>query len=159
MEWIARQGRSIPSGLPHGSNSHINLKGNFSMGWFFSKKTKQQLVTMLLESNINDSVRTDVLEHHLADNVLWSVVRLTALQDGILQLKRGESTNFIRCDLLDQHDGEWGHKPLEEAVGPRYWNCPIHFLELAPEQSADWRAKVRQFHADNAQKSTSPNHS
>ncbi len=129
------------------------------MGWFFSKKTKQQLVAMLLESNSNDSVRTDVLEHHLADNVLWSLVRLTVRQDGILQLKRGESINFIRCDLLDQQDGEWGHKPLEEAVHPYYYDCPSHFLDLAPEQSADWRAKVRRFHAASPQKSTSSKHS
>ena len=30
---------------------------------------------------------------------------------------------------------------------PYYYTCPLSYLDLAPEQSADWRAGVRAYHA------------
>ncbi len=126
------------------------------MGWLFTRKTRDQLIAMLTEESSNELVQSKVLEHQLVGNVLWSLVCLTALKDGCLQLKAGESINFIRCDLLESSPEGWGYKCLEEASHPYHYDCPIHFLDLAPEQSADWRANVRQFHADNPQKSTSP---
>jgi hypothetical protein len=29
---------------------------------------------------------------------------------------------------------------------PYYYSCPLSYLDLAPEQSADWRAGVRAYH-------------
>ncbi len=71
----------------------------------------------------------------------------------------GESLNFIRCDLLESSSEGWGYKALEESSHPYYYDCPLHYLDLAPEQSADWRSGVRQFHADQAEISTPLNQS
>lgn len=30
---------------------------------------------------------------------------------------------------------------------PYYYSCPLSYLDLAPEQSAEWRAGVRAYHA------------
>ena len=124
------------------------------MGWLFTNKTRDQLIATLIEERSNEFVKSKVLEHRLVGNVLWSLVCLTAIQQGCLQLKAGESINFIRCDLLESSPEGWGHKALEESVNPYYYDCPLHYLDLAPEQSADWRVKVRQFHAQEAEKSS-----
>src|SRR5690606_13477279 len=84
--------------------------------------------------------------HTLRGNVLWSVVRVTAKQAGVLDLAEGESATFIRCDLLQGSDGEWGHKPLDESMHPYYYSCPLRYLDMAPVQSAEWREGVRIHH-------------
>ena len=35
----------------------------------------------------------------------------------------------------------------DESMHPYYYTCPLSYLDLAPEQSADWRAGVRAYHA------------
>ncbi|MFC6282562.1 MULTISPECIES: hypothetical protein [Polaromonas] len=128
------------------------------MGWLFTNKTRDQLIAMLTRECNNEFVKSKVLEHQLVGNVLWSLVCLTAIHEGCLQLKSGESINFIRCDLLESSPEGWGYKALEESVHPYYYDCPLHYLDLAPEQSADWRVNVRQFHAQDAQKSKPLHH-
>ena len=120
------------------------------MGWLFTKKSKQQLVATLVQSSSNENVSNEVLEYHLVGSVLWSLVRLTVKKEGLAQIKAGESLVFIRCDLLDQQDGGWGYKAMEESMHPYYYSCPPGFLDRAPEQSAEWRAGVRKFRAGEA---------
>lgn len=120
------------------------------MGWLFTKKSKEQLVATLVQSSSNENVSNEVLDHHLVGSVLWSLVRLTVKKEGLAQIKAGESLVFIRCDLLDQQDGGWGYKAMEESMHPYYYSCPPGFLDQAPEQSAEWRAGVRKFHAPQA---------
>jgi hypothetical protein len=84
----------------------------------------------------------------LRGNVLWSVVELTAKVEGVHRdLAPGQSLRYIRCDLLERSGNQWGYKPLEESMHPYYYSCPLSYLDLAPEQSADWRAGVRAYHA------------
>lgn len=119
------------------------------MGWLFTHLNQAQLVASLVQPRSSASTSVEVLEHHLADRVLWSFTKVTSKEDGWNQLKAGESLVFIRCDLLESSGDGWGYKPLEESMHPYYFSCPLHFLELAPEQCPEWRAAVRQFH-DNA---------
>ncbi len=121
------------------------------MGWLFTKKSKQQLVDTLVQSSSNENVSNEVLDHHLVGSVLWSVVRLTVKKEGLAQIKAGDSLVFIRCDLLDQQEGGWGYKAMEESMYPYYFSCPLGFFNQAPEQSAEWRAGVRKFHAEQPQ--------
>ncbi|MFO6370232.1 hypothetical protein, partial [Pseudomonas aeruginosa] len=89
-----------------------------------------------------------VIAHALRGNVLWSVTQVTAKADGVHRdLAPGQSLRYIRCDLLQRSGGQWGYKPLDESMHPYYYSCPLSYLDLAPEQSADWRAGVRAYHA------------
>ena len=72
---------------------------------------------------------------------------MTAKVEGVHRdLAPGQSLRYIRCDLLERSGGQWGYKPLDESMHPYYYTCPLSYLDLAPEQSADWRAGVRAFH-------------
>ncbi len=122
------------------------------MGWLYTRQTRDQLIATLIQPRSNEDASSEVLEHDLIGHVLWSLVRLTVKKDGLHGLRSGEAIVFIRCDLLDQSADGWGYKALEESVFPYYFSCPLHFLDLAPEQSADWRANVRKFHSDEAGK-------
>lgn len=117
------------------------------MGWYFSRQTRDQLIRELIRPQESERARSEVIAHTLRGNVLWSVVRVTAKQAGVLDLAEGESTTFIRCDLLQGSGGEWGHKPLDESMHPYYYSCPLRFLAMAPEQCATWRARVHSYHA------------
>jgi len=117
------------------------------MGWYFSRQTRAQLIQELIRPQDSDRAHSEVIAHTLRGNVLWSVVRVTAKQAGVLDLAEGESTTFIRCDLLQGSGGEWGHKPLEESMHPYYYTCPLRYLDMAPVRSAEWRDGVRSYHA------------
>ncbi|WP_373421696.1 hypothetical protein [Burkholderia multivorans] len=89
-----------------------------------------------------------VIAHTLRGNVLWSVAEVTAKVEGVHRdLSPGQSLRYIRCDLLELSGRQWGYKPLDESMHPYYYSCPPSYLDLAPEQSADWRAGVRAYHA------------
>ena len=117
------------------------------MGWYFSRQTRAQLIQELIRPQDSDRAHSEVIAHTLRGNVLWSVVRVTAKQAGGRDLAEGESTTFIRCDLLQGSGGEWGHKPLEESMHPYYYTCPLRYLDMAPVRSAEWRDGVRSYHA------------
>ncbi|MCP5348799.1 MAG: hypothetical protein H7A04_18255 [Pseudomonadales bacterium] len=117
------------------------------MGWYYSRQTRAQLIQELIQPQEGERAYYDVIAHALRGNVLWSVVRITAKQAGIFGLDIGETTSFIRCDLLQGSGGEWGHKPLEESMHPYYYSCPVRYLDMAPEQCREWREGVRDYHA------------
>lgn len=122
------------------------------MGWYFSRQTRAQLIQELIRPQDSDRAHSEVIAHTLRGNVLWSVVRVTAKQAGVLDLAEGESTTFIRCDLLQGSGGEWGHKPLEESMHPYYYTCPLRYLDMAPQRCATWRARVHAFHQQPTRK-------
>lgn len=124
------------------------------MGWLFTHQTQSQLITTLIQPRSSENASFEVREHHLSGDVLWSLVRLTPQKEWRYQINAGESLVFIRCDLLRSTPDGWGYKALEEGMHPYYYSCPLHYLDLAPEQSADWREGVRKFHADQAQQNS-----
>lgn len=118
------------------------------MGWYFSPQSRSELIAELIAPQhvaaqcVSDNLRADAL------GLLWSVVELTAKVEGVHRdLAPGQSLRYIRCDLLERSGNQWGYKPLEESMHPYYYSCPLSYLDLAPEQSADWRAGVRAYHA------------
>lgn len=62
----------------------------------------------------------------------------------------------IGLDLMKPggRDCGWGYKSLDESAGPYYYDCPLGYLEVAPEptspHAAEWRRKVRQHHSMKA---------
>ena len=116
------------------------------MGWTFSRQTRDQLIRELIKPHESELARIDVVAHALFGNELWSVVRITAKQAGTIHLAIGESTCYIRCDLLEGSGGAWGYKPLEESQHPYYYSCPLHYLDMAPVECPEWRDQVRAYH-------------
>lgn len=117
------------------------------MGWYFSRQTRDQLIRELIDPQESERARSEVIAHAVRGNVLWSVVRVTAKQAGVLNLAAGESTTYIRCDLLQRSGDEWGYKPMDESMHPYYYSCPLRYLDMAPMRSAEWREGVRAYHA------------
>ena len=117
------------------------------MGWLFTDLSRTALINDLLQPRESEYARRETLDSADRDNVLWSVVRITALQDGVAHLKAGQYLDFIRCDLLDRDQYGWGCKSMEEAMGPCYYSCPLEFLDMTPVQCQSWRGQVRRHHA------------
>lgn len=116
------------------------------MGWFFAPQTRAQLIHELIQPQETDHSRSEVIAHTVVDDVLWSVVHVTAKVSGFMNLQVGESSAYIRCDLLQCSDGQWGHKPLCESMHPYYYTCPLPYLDLAPVQCSEWRRYVMAYH-------------
>jgi hypothetical protein len=119
------------------------------MGWLFSDLTLDEWISQLTATDDSENSRRETLDSTLTDdNVLWSVVRLTAKQAGASRgLDAGESRCYIHCDLMEFSQGQWGNKPLEESMHPYYYTCPSRYLDMAPEQCPEWRETVRWHHA------------
>ncbi|VFT23712.1 Uncharacterised protein [Pseudomonas aeruginosa] len=108
------------------------------MGWYFSPQSRSELIAELIAPQQTERVSAKVIAHALRGNVLWSVVELTAKVEGVHRdLAPGQSLRYIRCDLLERSGNQWGYKPLEESMHPYYYSCPLSYLDLAPEQSAE----------------------
>lgn len=107
------------------------------MGWLYSHATRQQVI----ESLIGPDANIATLKHCTVGNILWTVCE---------SAKTGRK--FIACYLLGRNNGQWGYKDMEESMHPYYYSCPLPYLAEAPEANADWRVKVRAYHAQRARK-------
>ena len=58
------------------------------MGWTFVRMTRDQLIRELTATEDTERSRIEVIDHSLVGNVLWTVVRVTAKQAGVLGLGR-----------------------------------------------------------------------
>lgn len=120
------------------------------MGWTFSTRptTKQQFVKSLLADYANSSQQ--ILDSSLRGSQLWVLAR------------SGNKPPFICLFLLRCQDGCWGYKDMDESMGPYYYNCPVTFLDRAPEPQGSnldhqgsgrsWRSFVREAHAYQRQR-------
>ena len=107
-----------------------------------------ELIAELIAPQETERASVKVIAHTLRGNVLWSVAEVTARAEGVHRdLAPGQSLRYIRCDLLERSGSQWGYKPLDESMHPYYYSCPLSYLDMTPEQSADWRAGVRAYHA------------
>ena len=88
------------------------------MGWTFVRLTRDQLIRELTAIEDTERARIEVIDHTLVNKVLWTVVRITAKQAGVLGLAPGESATLIGCHLLESEGREWGYKFLVEAEHP-----------------------------------------
>jgi hypothetical protein len=120
------------------------------MGWIYRRTTREDLICGLIAPEINERAIAETLAYEDHGDILWSVMHITARQDGICGLRAGAGVNFIVCHLIGQKGNEWGYLPIQENMGPRYYDCPLHFLEMAPVGNDAWREQVRARHAEQA---------
>lgn len=110
------------------------------MGWTFGFKTKAALVEELLGQRYHLTVQSA-----LVGNNLWCVKQY---------LKDDELRRYVALFILEAQGGSWGYKDLDESMGLYALDCPLEFLALTtgPEigYAAEWRAKVRNYHAARA---------
>ena len=143
-----RRSSSTRRGSPLRGGLRLNYSRRPLMGWYFSPQSRSELIAELIAPQETERASVKVIAHALRGNVLWSVAEVTAKVEGVhRELAPGQSLRYIRCDLLERSGGQWGCKPLDESMHPYYYSCPLSYLDLAPEQSADWRAGVRAYHA------------
>ena len=118
------------------------------MGWYFFSPSRSALIQELIQPWSTSRGACKVIAHTLRGNVLWSVVEVTAKKEGEHNsLPAGQLARYIRCNLLECSSGTWGFKPLDEAMHPFYYSCPLSYLDMAPEQSHEWREGVRAYHS------------
>jgi hypothetical protein len=124
------------------------------MGWLYNThpQPKKLFIDDVLRRNFTDD-NCSLLASSLRGNRLW-----------ILARNKREDAPFIALFLLACYKGCWGYKDIYESMGPYYYDCPLSFLDQAPEPpycSIDghageprttWRDHVRRFHAAQAER-------
>lgn len=122
------------------------------MGWTFTFiRDKAAFIRDRIEGwkTINSDkeiVRGTCLDHSVRGNSLWTLWETSWTREGEDKPYRVE--RWIGLDRIasDRKEG-WGYKDMEESMHPYYYDCPLKFLEQAPEKSPEWRAGVRAYHA------------
>lgn len=80
-----------------------------------------------------------LLDKATVGNHLWLLVEHNETKERIIAL---ELLSYSRADNC------WGHKSLDESMGPNACDCPLRFLDLVPEPPSnyDWRGRVHAYH-------------
>jgi hypothetical protein len=115
--------------------------------WNTRPQTKEQFVHEIVTSFGN---KTLLLAMYLRGNNFWVLI------------KPEEGDNEIGLFRLYSKDGCWGYKDMSESCGPLYYDCPLSFLDRAPEPNGfnknlldsgrSWRDFVRDYHNDIKQR-------
>lgn len=117
------------------------------MGWTFDTlpSTKSDYVKRLLADSFSPPNPCTCLDHALRGNRLWVLA------------KPKDQPPFICLFLLERTNGCWGYKDMDESTGPYCYDCPLKFLDQAPEPAnaygdhrgsgRTWRDHVREYHA------------
>jgi hypothetical protein len=120
------------------------------MGWTvtFDLSRAELIQELICFEQQADGSRWQCLRHTTVGNVLWTVWEVTPIPP-VLPREYRPVYRYIGCDLLlPPKKGEgWGYKGLCESVGPRYHTCPLSYLDMAPVANAEWRDRVRAWHA------------
>jgi hypothetical protein len=104
------------------------------MGWTFIQGATKQKVIEELNGPGHWGASFQVLDYTVKGNTIWQVVR---------NVKEGRT--FIVCALLEVDSYGWGYKTMSESMHPYYYDCPLKYLDMAPPECQEWRAKVRAF--------------
>lgn len=91
-----------------------------------------------------------VLAHSVRGNNLW------------LLIKPGDNEPIIGLAILYCQDGCWGYRDMAEADSPYRYDCPLSYLDRAPEPNGfnknhrdsgkTWRDHVRNYHQSRRQR-------
>jgi hypothetical protein len=109
------------------------------MGWSYnhSDTTKKHITDKLLNP-ASWAAGTELLAHCSVGSHFWQVI------------KPSDDAPVIVVTLIayDRRDRCYGTKGLDESCGPSAADCPLTFLDMAPEaNSYGWRDRVRAYHA------------
>jgi hypothetical protein len=106
---------------------------------------RTELILRLTAPRRDEVLHVETIARAIHGDILWVVNRISARQ-GTQWLKAGQSLCVIVCFLLCSKDNEWGYREWEESENPAFHSCPLHFLDMAPEQRPEWRQKVREYY-------------
>ena len=116
------------------------------MGWLYN--THPPSTDSFVKEILHGFNKTLLLAHSLRGNHLW-----------VLAQNPGQDP-FIGLFLLARNEGCWGYKDLAESDGPYAYDCPLSYLDRAPEPEGccrdhtgsgrSWRDYVRDHHAAQA---------
>lgn len=122
------------------------------MGWLYTHRSKEALIAERLAPTSSFTRDRTVLAHHLVGNELWTVVQWKMRVAQFIEGNAiGDAITFINLDLLDGNQGYWGYKAIPEEMGPYYYGCPLHFLDMATYGiDPAWREALRRHHGDTA---------
>lgn len=116
------------------------------MGSLFGWSSRKDVIRHLTTTGVDGNGREfKTLAHTVRGATLWAVQQWTGDEP------------FIACYLLygpvrpSDDPYACGYKGLDEAMHPYYFNCPVKYLDMAPEKCPEWREKVR---AEAARKGT-----
>lgn len=112
------------------------------MGWDFAQGYKKKdVIADLTRGWESETSKCACLQSCVRGNVLWAVMETT-------NKVTGQVAKWIACNLLGAEKGfGWGSKNMSEAEFPYYFSCPLGYLDLVPVECAEWRGKVREYHA------------
>lgn len=116
------------------------------MGWLFTLgASRKNIIADLTERQESASAIYETLAHCCVGNNLWVVQART-------MKATGERIRFIALYLLQRSSDGWGYKDMDETCGPHYFNCPLKYLDMAPEGAVnqyakDWREAVKTYWA------------
>lgn len=109
--------------------------------WNTYRQTKEQFVHQMVMSYKGPNL---VLAHSVRGNNLW------------LLIKPGDNEPIIGLAILYCQDGCWGYRDMAEADSPYRYDCPLSYLDRAPEPNGfnknhqdsgkTWRDFVRKYH-------------
>lgn len=119
------------------------------MGWYYAYgQSRAGLIKELIAPNQTETFSSECIKHCAVGNVLWTVREITYGKGSGIE---GTKARYIGCDLLHRSRDGWGHKPMEESMGPYYWSCPLAYLEAVPQvTNAEWREGVRKYWVERA---------
>ena len=112
------------------------------MGWLHTRGfTRQDMIRECVKDQpaSGDTYRT--VAHRAVGNQLWTVQVLVDAAGN--PQRKPEIVLFL---LRGDRNFGWGYKDMTESMFPYYFDCPLAFLGMAPETSADWRDRVRARH-------------
>lgn len=109
--------------------------------WNTYRQSKSEFVNELLAKFEPGKL----LKHSVRGNNLWVLIKHPI-----------NDTTIIGLFLMSSQDGCWGYKDMAESDGPFYYDCPLSFLDAAPEPDGfnlnhggsgrTWRDFVRDYH-------------
>lgn len=119
------------------------------MGWYYGWYTRSSLIEHLTKTTDSENFTFETLAKCFIGNNMWAVMQRTNKRE-ISPDKR--VVKFIVLFLIRRGGREeWGYKDVSEDMGPCEVNCPLKYLDMAPEGALDseyateWRESVRAY--------------
>lgn len=115
------------------------------MGWSYGFDSIDQIKRHVTRERVDHDGRGyKTITSVVRGTRLWTVMANCVFDDN----KRVIEKRFICLFLLGYHrrTKDYGYKDVTEACGPCEYDCPYSFLAMAPEENAEWRAKVLEWH-------------
>lgn len=138
--------------IPNQLSATTITTGDYTMGWLFRiGATRKGLVEECTRDWERSGIKTACIAHcyrggNPHTGVLWTVWECTGPNQ--------EPHRWIGCDLIQYRKSDgWGHKGMDESVGPLYYSCPLGYLNKVPKVANEaWRVLVRAYHTKRRQR-------